>query len=108
MGIIIYCAVDEFTSFYTTFAFFMGGLTSIASGYISMYIATSSNFKTTYMAKRGLQHGFRTAFQAGLAMGFSLGKLEQKWNLFSPYYYNDYYFFRFIKNFSKIKYKLEN
>lgn len=72
MGIIIYCAVDEFTSFYTTFAFFMGGLTSIASGYISMYIATSSNFKTTYMAKRGLQHGFRTAFQAGLAMGFSL------------------------------------
>lgn len=54
MGIIIYCAVDQFTHFYTTFAFFIGGITSIASGYISMHIATNSNYKTTYMAKRGL------------------------------------------------------
>lgn len=40
-----------------------------------MAIATSANFRTTYSAKRGLSMAFKTAYRAGVAMGFALVSL---------------------------------
>jgi inorganic pyrophosphatase len=37
-----------------------------------MIIATQTNYRTTYCAKRSLAAAFRTAFRAGCAMGFAL------------------------------------
>jgi len=53
--IIIFIAVDlngnnwSF-SFYTTFAFFAGAVTSTFSGYVGMYIGTYANTRTAYEA----------------------------------------------------------
>ena len=46
-----------------------------------MLIATQANFRTTYSAKSSLSLAFRTAYRAGVAMGFalvSLGLLGKK------------------------------
>jgi len=69
---LIYGAVDGFTKFYTTAAFIVGVVTSIASGYACMMIATSSNSKTAAGCVSSLKDGFRVAFRAGCAMGFLL------------------------------------
>lgn len=72
MCIVLYCLVDQFTQGYVTLSFLIGGLTSISSGYVSMKIATHSNYRTTYSAITGLPEAFKCAFRAGCAMGFSL------------------------------------
>lgn len=51
MAVIIFFAVDEYDKIYTTFAFLIGGFTSIVSGYISMKIAVNSNFRVSYTAR---------------------------------------------------------
>lgn len=45
------------------------------SGTIGMAIATSANFRTTYAAKHNLPLAFKTAYRAGVAMGFALVSL---------------------------------
>ena len=40
-----------------------------------MVIATSTNFRTTYAAKKSLSLAFKTAYRAGVAMGFALVSL---------------------------------
>ena len=44
-------------------------------GAIGMLIATQANFRTTYSAKYSLPLAFRTAYRAGVAMGFALVSL---------------------------------
>lgn len=56
----------------TAIAFVIGAIVSICCGAIGMLIATQTNFRTTYCAKRSLAMAFRTAYRAGVAMGFAL------------------------------------
>ncbi len=60
---------------YTAFAFAIGAVVSIICGAVGMIIATQSNFRTTYCAKRSLFEAFRLAYRAGVAMGFALVSL---------------------------------
>lgn len=63
------------TTIYTAIAFVVGAVISIVCGAIGMVIATQTNYRTTYCAKRSLAAAFRTAFRAGCAMGFALVSL---------------------------------
>jgi Na+/H+-translocating membrane pyrophosphatase len=54
--------------FYTANAFLIGAIISIISGSLGMAIATSA-------AKRSLPLAFKTAYRAGVAMGFALVSL---------------------------------
>lgn len=57
----------------TATSFLLGALTSMASGYLGMKVATYSNVRTTISAqKNGWTACFNTAFRAGAVMGFSL------------------------------------
>lgn len=72
----------------TAVAFVIGAVVSILCGAIGMLIATQTNFRTTYCAKKSLALAFRTAYRAGCAMGFalvSLGLLGKFYVNFSPY-----------------------
>ena len=40
-----------------------------------MIIATKTNYRVTYLAKNSLAPAFRTAYRAGVAMGFCLVSL---------------------------------
>lgn len=60
---------------YTAVAFVIGAVVSICCGAIGMLIATQTNFRTTYCAKKSLAAAFRVAFRAGCAMGFALVSL---------------------------------
>jgi Na+/H+-translocating membrane pyrophosphatase len=80
----IFVFLSEKFAFYTTFAFLLGAVTSLISGYIGMYIATRSNVRTTYQAYRyynkssdkpdseSLVKAFDIAFRGGCVMGFVL------------------------------------
>jgi inorganic pyrophosphatase len=75
-GIIV--LIDNF-QYFTCFAFLLGALSSIASGYIGMYIATETNARVTYVAYENKKHeklaysyAFNTAFRGGIVMGFCL------------------------------------
>lgn len=59
----------------TAIAFVVGAIVSICCGAIGMLIATQTNFRTTYCAKKSLALAFRTAYRAGCAMGFALVSL---------------------------------
>jgi K(+)-stimulated pyrophosphate-energized sodium pump len=60
---------------YTAVAFVVGAIISIICGAVGMIIATSTNFRTTYCAKKSLSLAFRVAYRAGCAMGFALVSL---------------------------------
>jgi Na+/H+-translocating membrane pyrophosphatase len=68
---------------YTAFAFVIGAIISIVCGAVGMIIATQTNFRTTYCAKRGLSQAFRVAYRAGCAMGFALVSLGLLGNFIS-------------------------
>ena len=70
MFIVITFLTEEGLS--TAIAFLIGALISIICGSIGMVIATKANFRTTYCAKHSLAAAFRTAYRAGVAMGFAL------------------------------------
>ncbi len=59
----------------TAIAFVVGAIVSICCGAIGMLIATQTNYRTTYCAKKSLALAFRTAYRAGCAMGFALVSL---------------------------------
>lgn len=77
---IIIIITDNF-AFYTTCAFLIGAITSIASGFIGMYVATRANVRVTFMAattrdpKEALKNAFNVAFRGGAVMGFCLVSL---------------------------------
>jgi len=72
--------IDDF-KFYTAFAFLIGCLTSIISGYIGMYVATRTNVRVTYQAAvvndeaESYKTAFNAAFRGGCVMGFVLVSL---------------------------------
>jgi len=57
---------------FATLAFVLGAATSIGSGFIGMKIAVLSNARVAVMARFGYRDAFRTAFKAGMVMGFGL------------------------------------
>lgn len=71
MAIVVYFCVDQ-DGCYTTFSFLVGALTSMACGSFGMHIATYSNYRTTICAKSSLGYAFKTAFRAGVVIGFAL------------------------------------
>jgi inorganic pyrophosphatase len=84
-GVFVLCS--EKFAFYTFFAFILGALTSLISGYIGMFVATRANVRTTFQAfkyynkssstpdKESLKMAFDLAFRGGCVMGFSLVSL---------------------------------
>jgi H+-translocating diphosphatase len=62
----------EFGQFYTTFAFLIGGFTSIVAGYIGMRIATFTNVRTAYLCAEDIHKGFVVAYRGAQAFGFCL------------------------------------
>ena len=53
---IIILIIDNFL-FYTAFAFLLGALTSVVSGYIGMFIATRANVRVAYQAYTQTEKG---------------------------------------------------
>ena len=60
----------------TAFAFVLGAVTSMISGYLGMQVAVFSNARTCVNAQKpGFTECFNTAFRAGAVMGFALNGL---------------------------------
>mmetsp|Transcript_12421 Transcript_12421/g.8654 ORF Transcript_12421/g.8654 Transcript_12421/m.8654 type:complete len:172 (+) Transcript_12421:310-825(+) len=57
---------------YTTLAFIIGALTSVAAGYIGMRIAVHANIRTTLACCTSINEGFKVAFSGGQVLGFAL------------------------------------
>jgi len=70
-AIIIAVVVDK-EGYYTTFSFLLGAITSIASGYIGMWIAVRANVRTSKVCNSSLENGFVVAFRGGAVLGFCL------------------------------------
>mmetsp|Transcript_17096 Transcript_17096/g.33471 ORF Transcript_17096/g.33471 Transcript_17096/m.33471 type:complete len:794 (-) Transcript_17096:79-2460(-) len=60
---------------YTAVAFFVGGLTSMVSGYVGMMIAVYTNARCATCAQIGWTQAFNAAFRGGAVMGFALCSL---------------------------------
>ena len=58
--------------FFSAVSFLLGALTSSASGYLGMKIATYANARTALECRKGVAPGFMVAFRSGAVMGFSL------------------------------------
>ena len=72
-AIIIATIVEpERGTFFITGAFLLGAVTSIASGYIGMWISVRANVRTTKCANSSLAAGFVVAFRGGAVLGFTL------------------------------------
>lgn len=72
MGAVVFFCVDQAKTWYTTIAFLTGAITSMFCGAFGMKIATFSNYRTTISAKTSLGAAFKTAYRAGVVMGFTL------------------------------------
>jgi Na+/H+-translocating membrane pyrophosphatase len=71
--VIIACVVEkEKYTYYVTTAFILGALTSIASGYIGMWISVRTNVRVSKMANSSLHDAFVVAFRGGSVLGFFL------------------------------------
>lgn len=68
-------AVSVSSGLLSAVAFIIGVLTSVASSFIGMTIATRANGKTAVKAIEGLAPAFRVALTAGTVMGFCLTAL---------------------------------
>lgn len=68
----MFFCVDQAKHWYTTIAYMTGALTSMFCGAFGMKIATFSNYRTTISAKTTLGSAFKTAYRAGVVMGFTL------------------------------------
>jgi inorganic pyrophosphatase len=58
--------------FWVTISFLLGAVTSMASGYIGMWISVRANVRVTKLAHSSLERAFVTAFQGGSVLGFTL------------------------------------
>jgi len=69
----------ELISRFVPFAFISGGFFSALAGYIGMTVATRSNARTAWAARKSLNSGLRVAFSSGTVMGMvvvGLGLLD--------------------------------
>ena len=72
-GVLIALVVEpERGTFWTTGAFALGAITSIASGYIGMWISVRTNVRVTKVCNNSLSDGFLVAFRGGSVLGFCL------------------------------------
>jgi Na+/H+-translocating membrane pyrophosphatase len=62
----------ESGTYYSTFAFLLGAVTSTAAGYIGMWISVRANVRTTKLCNSSLEDGFVVAFRGGAVLGFCL------------------------------------
>jgi len=62
----------EAGTYYVTGAFLLGSFTSLAAGYIGMWISVRANVRTTKLAHSSLAQGFIVAFRGGAVLGFTL------------------------------------
>lgn len=72
MFFIIFGFIERFQTAYTSVAFLIGAITSMACGLIGMMIATYTNYRVTYLAHHGLASAFKTSYRGGCVMGFAL------------------------------------
>ena len=76
-GLIVLLVVDIFGQesssfrFYASLAFVIGSFTSMLCGWIGMYVAVCSNYRTTFKALESIEAAFQVAYRAGCVMGFS-------------------------------------
>lgn len=88
MFFVIFGFIERFQTAYTSTAFLIGALTSMACGIIGMMIATYTNYRVTYLAKFGLAPAFRASYRGGCVMGFalvSIGLLSRSSTIFSTH-----------------------
>ena len=57
---------------YTTVAFLIGAVTSIAAGFIGMRVAVYTNVRTTKECATDIHDGFVVAYRGGEVLGFVL------------------------------------
>jgi K(+)-stimulated pyrophosphate-energized sodium pump len=57
---------------YTAVSFLLGGVISLAAGFIGMRIATAGNVRTASAARSSIADAFRVALRSGAVMGFGL------------------------------------
>lgn len=57
---------------YTTVAFLIGAVTSIAAGFIGMRVAVYTNVRTTKESAKDIHDGFVVAYRGGEVLGFVL------------------------------------
>lgn len=72
---LIFTVERESGTYYTTFAFLLGAISSTGAGYIGMWIAVRANVRTTKMCNNTLEQGFVVAFRGGAVLGFCLVSL---------------------------------
>jgi Na+/H+-translocating membrane pyrophosphatase len=70
--IIAFVVEKESGTFYVTFSFLLGAITSILSGYIGMWISVRANVRTSKLANSSLAKAFIIAFRGGAVLGFTL------------------------------------
>jgi K(+)-stimulated pyrophosphate-energized sodium pump len=82
-----------YLTIFTPFAFLTGGFFSALAGFVGMLIATRANSRTTFAAKKSLNHGLRVAFSSGTVMGLivvGLSLLDLSiWYFILDWYYRD-------------------
>jgi inorganic pyrophosphatase len=61
-----------YNGIFSTIAFLVGAISSVASGFIGMKIATYANARTALEARKGIAPAFAVAFRSGAVMGFAL------------------------------------
>jgi len=91
--LVLICMVKAgLLSVFVPFAFLSGGFFSGLSGFIGMKMATSSNARTAWAAKKSLNEGLRVAFSSGSVMGMvvvGLGLLDLSiWFAILKWYYS--------------------
>lgn len=61
-----------YNGLFSTIAFNLGAVTSIAAGFLGMKIATYANARVAVEARKGIAPAFEVAFRSGSVMGFLL------------------------------------
>ncbi|KZV19963.1 pyrophosphate-energized vacuolar membrane proton pump 1-like [Dorcoceras hygrometricum] len=90
-----FCKPALATAIFSTVSFLLGAVTSLASGFLGMKIATYANARTTLEARKGVGKAFIVSFRSGAVMGFLLAAngllvLYIAINLFKLYYGDDW------------------
>jgi H(+)-translocating pyrophosphatase len=76
-GVVVLLVVDIFpdgeakAKFYASVAYVIGAITSMICGILSMKIAVSTNYRTTFKAINSLEEAFKIAYRGGVVIGFT-------------------------------------
>ena len=70
--VIVSIGIGSFLSINTAFAFIVGAVLSMGSGFLGMKVAVKANVRTTEAAKGGIKSALSVAFSGGAVMGLSV------------------------------------